>query len=157
MPLDEVILIHMLTAVANGQATRLEYDAVDFRLTVTRADPQDATPPSPPETPAQPAAQSAAGVGVEPRDDAIAAIDPSRGALIRSPFAGTFYRAQAPGQAPFADDGDRVNALQTLGLVEVMKLYTSIKAGRDARVRRFLVADASLVTAGEPLVVVDWD
>ncbi len=156
MPLDEVTLIHMLTAVASGQATRLEYDAVDFRLTVTRADRQEVTPPVPPEAQAQPAAQRSLAVGKESRVDAFADIDPAKGALIRSPLAGIFYRAQTPGQAPFADDGDRVDALQTLGLVEVMKLYTSIKAGRDARVRRFLVADASPVAAGEPLVVVDW-
>lgn len=83
-------------------------------------------------------------------------MDPARGVVIRSPLAGTFYRLPAPDAPPFARDGETVAEDQTLGLVEVMKLYTSVKAGRAARVRNFVAENGAPVTAGQPLVVLEW-
>ena len=48
---------------------------------------------------------------------------------IESPMLGTFYRAEAPGAAPFVDVGTPVDAGSTVCLIEVMKMMSSIAAG----------------------------
>ncbi len=47
---------------------------------------------------------------------------------LRAPMVGTFYRAPGPQEAPFVELGDRVAAGDPLGLLEVMKLYTTLEA-----------------------------
>ena len=64
---------------------------------------------------------------------------------VRSPLPGTFYRSPRPGAAPFVDDGDGVGPDTVIGLVETMKLFTSISAGAQGTVVEFCVPDATPV------------
>src|ERR1700722_6605004 len=48
---------------------------------------------------------------------------------VRAPLPGTFYRAPRPGAAPFVEVGSRVGADTVVGIVETMKLFTSVTAG----------------------------
>jgi acetyl-CoA carboxylase biotin carboxyl carrier protein len=73
---------------------------------------------------------------------------------VRAPMLGTFYRAPSPGAPPCVEVGQRVRADDTVCLVEVMKLFNSIKAGVDGVVTRILVENATLVEYDQPLVVV---
>jgi acetyl-CoA carboxylase biotin carboxyl carrier protein len=73
---------------------------------------------------------------------------------IRAPMLGTFYRASAPGQPPFVEPGQHVKADDTLCLIEVMKLFNSIRAGVDGVVRSVLADDGSLVEYNQMLFVV---
>jgi acetyl-CoA carboxylase biotin carboxyl carrier protein len=73
---------------------------------------------------------------------------------IRAPMLGTFYRAPAPGQAPFVEMGQHVKADDTLCLVEVMKLFNSIRAGVDGTVRSILAENGSLVEYNQILFVI---
>ncbi|MBB3045633.1 acetyl-CoA carboxylase biotin carboxyl carrier protein [Nocardioides soli] len=66
---------------------------------------------------------------------------------------GTFYRAPKPGEPPFVEVGTKVGADTTVGIVEVMKLMSSIQAGAEGEVTRVLVEDGQLVEAGQPLFV----
>ena len=45
-----------------------------------------------------------------------------------SPLPGVFYRAPASGKPPFKSDGDAVAAGETVGLIEVMKTFTPVRA-----------------------------
>ena len=47
---------------------------------------------------------------------------------IVSPLPGVFYRKPAPGKDDFVAIGDAVEAGQTIGIVEVMKQFTEVKA-----------------------------
>ena len=47
---------------------------------------------------------------------------------------GVFYRAPCPGEKPFVEVGQRVRADDTVCLIEVMKLFNSIRAGVDGEV-----------------------
>lgn len=51
------------------------------------------------------------------------------GVEITSPMAGTFYKAAAPGEAPFVKEGDKVKKGQTVGIIEAMKLMNEIEVG----------------------------
>jgi oxaloacetate decarboxylase alpha subunit len=81
------------------------------------------------------------------------AVEPAAGEVFRieSPMVGTFYRAPAPGEAPFVEEGDVVVVGQTVCILEAMKLMNEVKADRDGRVRRILVENAEPVQYGDVL------
>lgn len=74
--------------------------------------------------------------------------------VVRAPMLGTFYRAPAPGEKPFVEAGARVKPDDTVGLVEVMKLFSSIKAGAAGSVLEILVENAVMVEHGQPLMII---
>jgi acetyl-CoA carboxylase biotin carboxyl carrier protein len=73
---------------------------------------------------------------------------------IRAPMLGTFYRAPSPGAQPFVEAGQEVRADDTVCIIEVMKLFNSIKAGADGVVTRILAENARLVEYNQVLIVV---
>jgi acetyl-CoA carboxylase biotin carboxyl carrier protein len=93
---------------------------------------------------AQPAAAPGGEVEpVLPRNDAFVRVE--------SPMVGTFYRAPAPGSAPFVEEGDPVSAGQTLCILEAMKLMNEVKSEIEAVVRKVHVANADPVEYGQLL------
>lgn len=76
------------------------------------------------------------------------------GQVVRAPMLGVFYRAPSPGAEPFATEGQEVTAHDTLGSIEVMKLFSSIPAGIDGTLVRFLAENGALVEYNQPLAVV---
>ena len=81
---------------------------------------------------------------------------PKDGALaIRAPLAGTFYRALAPETPPFVEEGDRVGPNDTVCIIEIMKLFNSIRAGVSGKVLQICVANEATVSAGQTLMWVD--
>jgi len=64
---------------------------------------------------------------------------------VRSPLPGTFYRSPRPGTPPFVGDGDSVESDTVVGLVETMKLFTSVAAGAAGTLVEFCVLDATSV------------
>jgi acetyl-CoA carboxylase biotin carboxyl carrier protein len=73
------------------------------------------------------------------------------GTTVDSPMLGTFYRAPAPGAAPFVEVGSVVEPETTVCLVEVMKMMNSIRAGVAGTIAEILVDNAALVEEGQPL------
>jgi len=73
---------------------------------------------------------------------------------IRAPMLGVFYRASAPGEKPFVEVGQRVRADDTVCLIEVMKLFNSIRAGVDGEVIKILVDNGSLIEFDQPLIFI---
>ena len=70
-------------------------------------------------------------------------------------MVGTFYRAPAPGERPFVEMGQVVEAETTVCIIEVMKLMNSIPAPVRGAVREILVKDAQAVQYGQPLIVLE--
>ena len=73
---------------------------------------------------------------------------------IRAPMIGTFYRAASPGDKPFVEVGQKVNADDNVAVIEVMKLFNTIRAGVDGVVVRIEAENASLVEFNQILIVV---
>jgi oxaloacetate decarboxylase (Na+ extruding) subunit alpha len=71
---------------------------------------------------------------------------------VEAPMVGTFYRAPEPGAAPFVEEGDPVQAGQTLCVLEAMKLMNEIKADVDGVVRTIHVRNADPVEYGQLLI-----
>ena len=70
---------------------------------------------------------------------------------ILSPMLGTFYRAEAPGAAPFVEIGAKVDAETTVCIIEVMKMMNSVPAGVSGTITEVVPENGQLVEYGEPL------
>jgi len=81
------------------------------------------------------------------------ALAPSKNGLIRveAPMVGTFYRAPQPGSPPFVEEGQPVDAGQTLCILEAMKLMNEVKADVEGIVRAIHVENAQPVEFGQLL------
>ncbi len=71
---------------------------------------------------------------------------------VPAPLLGNFYEAPRPGDPPFVQPGDTVDAETTIGIIEVMKLMNPIRAGVSGTVVAVLAANGSAVEEGQPLV-----
>lgn len=80
---------------------------------------------------------------------------PANWVAVTAPNLGTFYRAPKPGSAPFVEIGQQVTEDMEICLLEVMKLFTSVKAGVAGKVVKVCVNDADMVEHGQPLFYVE--
>lgn len=107
---------------------------------IPAAAPAPAAPAPAPAAP-KPAAAPAAPAAVD-------------GVEIASPMAGTFYRAPAPGEPAFVNEGDRVTQGQTIGIIEAMKLMNEIEAEVSGTVVKITADNGKPVTPGQTLIVI---
>jgi biotin carboxyl carrier protein len=68
-----------------------------------------------------------------------------------SPLPGTFYRKPAPDKPVYKNEGDMVAAGDVIGLIEVMKSFTEVKAEMAGKIVKFLADNEEPVMAGQPL------
>lgn len=71
---------------------------------------------------------------------------------VGAPLPGTFYRAPAPGAAPFVEVGANVTAETVVGIVETMKLMNPVAAGIAGTVVAIPAENAVLVEKGATLL-----
>lgn len=76
---------------------------------------------------------------------------------VRAPTVGTFYRASSPDAKPFVEVGDHVGADDTVCVFEVMKLFSSLKAGVAGMVTAIMVANETPVAQDQPLILIKPD
>lgn len=143
---DIVQIVDLIKSASHFSEFRLKVG--DIEVSLRRAD----------RTPSAPAA-------VQRNSEPAATADPARQApsrafsdaahLVRSPMVGTFYRAPAPGEPPFAELGQPVEPDSIVCIIEVMKLMNSIEAGSRGVVREILVPDGAGVEYGEVLMVIE--
>jgi acetyl-CoA carboxylase biotin carboxyl carrier protein len=110
-----------------------------------------------------PSAPAPAAAPVRPVETAVPAprrassAVPAGHVAVRAPTLGTFYRAASPGAQPYVEIGDRVGPDDTVCTFEVMKLFSSLKAGVAGAVAAILVANESLVEQDQPLILIKPD
>jgi acetyl-CoA carboxylase biotin carboxyl carrier protein len=80
---------------------------------------------------------------------------PEHWVAVTAPLAGTVYRAPRPDAPPFVEVGDTVAPEDTVALVEVMKLFTELKAEVSGKVARIEAEDSSLVEFGQNLIWIE--
>ena len=140
MPLSDEDVREILRLIDESDAEELRVERDTFSLYVRRG----AVEPKP--------------AAAEP--DAPATTAPAPGGEVRvvsSPMLGTFYRAQAPGLAPFVDVGSRVEEDTVVCLIEVMKMMNSVPAGVVGTIVQVCAENAQLVEDGAPLFEVRPD
>lgn len=152
-------VLDILRLIDTGPFAELQIELADLKLKVARrpdvAGPAtqprpvlDGAAPSPTESAPTPAAPAnvVATEGIEA---------PAHGVAVKPPMAGTFYSAPAPGAAPFVEAGTGVRAGDTVGIVEVMKLFTPVLAPCDGIVRTILVSNEAFVERDQTLMIIE--
>lgn len=71
---------------------------------------------------------------------------------VPSPMLGIYYRAPKPGARPFVEVGSLVEPDSIIGIIEVMKLMNTVRAGVRGTVVEILGRDGTLVEFGEILL-----
>jgi acetyl-CoA carboxylase biotin carboxyl carrier protein len=142
----------LVKLLEGSEVTSLLWARGDQKLLLRRG-----PPPAPEEAAAQagsntagtsPAASARAPSAAATRSDAA-------GTVVTSPFVGTFYRAPAPDAPPYVEVGSLVKKGQVLCIVEAMKLMNEIEAELEGQVAEILVANATPVEFGQPLLRIE--
>jgi acetyl-CoA carboxylase biotin carboxyl carrier protein len=126
--------------------SEIEYERDGQRVRVARHTQAAATAPLFPAPTADASAPAAETVPLDPA---------KHPGLVTSPMVGTAYVGPAPGARPFVEIGSRVEAGDTLLIVEAMKTMNQIPAPRAGTVIQILVEDGQPVEFGEPLMIVE--
>jgi acetyl-CoA carboxylase biotin carboxyl carrier protein len=113
----------------------------DEEIEVVRRSPSAAAP-----VPAQPVAPQAA---------APAHAASARTKIVTAPLVGVFYRAAAPGEEPFVEEGDRVEEGDVLCTLEAMKIFNEITSDYTGTVTRIIPQNGELVALGDELIWIE--
>jgi acetyl-CoA carboxylase biotin carboxyl carrier protein len=109
---------------------------------ITEPQEPETLQPPPPEAPA-------------PREEPPASLDQEGLTPIKSPMLGTFYQAPKPGAPPFVKVGQVVSEDDTVCIIEVMKLFNTIKAGIRGRIVKICAENAQMVEFQQTLFLVE--
>ena len=71
-----------------------------------------------------------------------------------APLLGTFYVAPEPGAPPFVQIGQQITEDTTCGLIEVMKVFNSVRAAVKGTVVEVVVQNGQFVEYGQTLFLV---
>jgi acetyl-CoA carboxylase biotin carboxyl carrier protein len=137
---DVAEIMRILEESSFDQLT-LEMDGVKLNLQRGSAQPQVPTSAPagspPPNSPLQPTPKPPSEPGL---------------LEIAAPLLGIFYFAPKPGEPPFVDVGSKVGEETMVGIIEVMKLMHTVRAGVKGEVVEILVKNGGAVEYGEVLM-----
>jgi acetyl-CoA carboxylase biotin carboxyl carrier protein len=97
-------------------------------------------------------AGNAAGSGAPTPPDNV---DRSNWVEITAPNLGTFYRKPSPDADPYVTVGAKVAEDTEVCLIEVMKLFTTLRAGMSGIVREVVAQDGQMVEFGATLMWIE--
>lgn len=159
MDLSEEEIRKILDLIDRSEFDYLELEHGDLKLTVSkgayvpRQTTEASAPTSPPVAPPAPVpAETSAQAPADPVQDAPVVregLEP-----VTSPMVGTFYAAPKPGAPPFVEKGSGVTSETTVGLIEVMKVFTSVSAQFDGVIEEIFVSDSEFVEFGQILFLI---
>ncbi|CAE06549.1 acetyl-CoA carboxylase biotin carboxyl carrier protein [Parasynechococcus marenigrum] len=150
MQLDHEQLHRLLEVLGESDIQEFRLEGDDFRLDIRRNLPGQAV--MAPVMPA-PVAAAVAPAAAEPASPPPAATATRSDLLeITAPMVGTFYRAPAPGEAPFIEVGNRIEVGQTVCILEAMKLMNELEAEVSGEVVEILMDNGTPVEFGQVLM-----
>jgi len=109
-----------------------------------------------PERPVAPAATASPAATPQAAEAENAAVEEGLVA-VKAPMVGKFYAAPSPTDPAFVEKGARVAEGATLGLIEVMKVFTSIKSEMAGVIERISVCNGQFVEYGQTLFLIRPD
>lgn len=130
----------LIEALDKSSLDFLRLELGDLTLTIGKGDvppPGASASPAPTDIPVAATALSpAAEEDVSAPEDTVP---------IAAPMMGRFYASPEPGAPPFVSLGATIEAGGTVGLIEVMKLFTSIQADVSGTIVEVCVKDAEFI------------
>ena len=158
MKLDEIRSIVKL--MSENDLTEFKIESEDMHLCIRRGSAVGVTAAAPVvqpqaiQTVAAPVAVAVPAPAAAPAP-ASASAAPDKSKIIESPIVGTFYRSSTPGSDAFVKVGSRVEADQTVCIIEAMKVMNEIKAEKSGVIKEILVENGEPVEFGQPLFVLE--
>src|SRR5262245_30748042 len=133
---DDVLEILDLIDRTDVEYLELELDGTRIVVDKTGTQAASAAPGEVPSVPV-PAAPASPAASAAPIDADLVTVE--------APVVGVFYRSPEPGAPPFTEAGDWVGADDTVGLVEVMKMFNSVTAGVSGTIVEILAGNEEFV------------
>lgn len=157
MELSEDDVLHILKLIDESKFDYFQLEVGELKITVSKGDPiplgnsapLSAAPAAAPVATPKPVTAPASA----PAAPKAAAI-PAGHLAITAPLLGTFYVAPEPGAPPFVQVGQQVTEDTTCGLIEVMKVFNSVRAGVKGTIVEVVAANGGFVEFGQPLFIV---
>ncbi|GAB4533529.1 MAG: acetyl-CoA carboxylase biotin carboxyl carrier protein [Pleurocapsa sp.] len=151
----------MLGAIAQTDITELTLKSDEFELTVrkettlvtsqvTSVAPQIVATPTNPPVSDQVTVTPSESSSSEPPVTSVP--DDKKWIDITSPMVGTFYRAPAPDEEPYVNQGDRISKGDTVCIIEAMKLMNEIEAEVAGEIMEISVQNGEPVEFGQTLM-----
>ena len=156
MELSEDDVLHILKLIDESHFDYFQLEVGDLKITVSKGEPFPLTPPAQ-TTAAAPAAATVprSAAAAAPKTEAPKAVPiPPGMAPITAPLLGTFYVAPEPGAPPFVKVGETITEDTTVGLIEVMKVFNSVRSGVRGVVTELVVQNGQFVEHGQTLFLV---
>jgi acetyl-CoA carboxylase biotin carboxyl carrier protein len=76
---------------------------------------------------------------------------------VPAPLPGTFYRSPQPGAPPYVSEGDSVQEGTILGIIETMKLMSTVTSSGRGTIAQILVANGTPIDAQTTLMLIKPD
>jgi acetyl-CoA carboxylase biotin carboxyl carrier protein len=151
MELTEDDVLEILKLFEQSKFDFLQLEQGERKITVSKGGYMSARTDAAPAARVPPAAAvappAAAGLASPAASPA-----PEHGLLaVTAPMVGKFYAAPSPSEPPFVMPGTKVAAGATVGLIEVMKVFASIKTETAGVIERILVSNGQFVEFGQTL------
>jgi hypothetical protein len=74
---------------------------------------------------------------------------------VTSPVMGTFYRSPGPGESPFVEVGQQVEAAEVVCVIESMKIFTELRVDQAGTVKKILVENEEPVMKNQELIEIE--
>ena len=150
MELTDDDVLEILKLFEQSKFDFLQLEQGERKITISKSGYVSARAEALPAPSAPAVAATAAASAAPPLPAAREAVE--EGLLpVTAPMVGKFYAAPSPSDSPFVIVGARVAAGATVGLIEVMKVFTSIKTETAGVIERILVSNGELVEFGQTL------
>ena len=130
----------LIALMEESELVNLEISSDDEHISLTRH--YDAPVPTMMAAPAA----GAAPVAVEAQPAM------QTGIVETSPMVGVYYSAPSPNDPPFVKVGQKVQAGDTLGIIEAMKIMNPLEATQSGVIDEILVTNSEVVQFGQPIV-----
>jgi acetyl-CoA carboxylase biotin carboxyl carrier protein len=156
MELTEDDVLEILKLFEQSKFDFLQLQHGERKITVSKGGyvpPAEASAPAMPAQPTPTVAPAPAPARAATASSPAAAVDEGL-VPITAPMIGKFYSAPAPSDPPYVEIGSVVAAGATVGLIEVMKVFTSIKTEIAGTIERLLVGNGDFVEFGQPLFLI---
>ena len=162
MELSEDDVLHILKLIDESKFDYFQLEVGELKITVSKGDPipigspasQPASASVAPAAAAAPKPQTASSASAPAAAATKPATIPEGMLAITAPLLGTFYVAPEPGAPPFVKVGQQITEDTTVGLIEVMKVFNSVRAAVSGTIVEVVAQNGQFVEFGQPLFIV---
>jgi len=144
----------LIELLESSDVAEIEIKEGEEAVRISRNSPYSAPAPQYVQAPAAPAPAAAAPAPASDSAEVKSSASEHKGAAVKSPMVGTFYRSPSPTSPAFIEVGKQVQAGDVICIIEAMKMMNQIEADKAGTIEAILVEDGEPVEFDQPLVTI---